>query len=168
MIKIGTMVSFATVYYHDNNDKHVVGVLPKMLEGKKTIMFGGPVPFGKLETEQALDFANMSNQLLEHVDQIFAIYCQDSYVTREFQRKTEAATGTQNIQFIADGNADFISKHFLSLDLSKHGLGLRSQRWAGIFNTRRELDFLKVDNFTRYNFTKPNYLLEYLKSNTLK
>lgn len=168
MISLGTSVSLSTVFYYDSKDNHKIAILPKLLDGKRTIMFGGPAPFSRLETEQAVEFSNLSDQLLEHVDEIYAIYCQDSFVTREFQRSIEAKTGKKNIQFLADGNGEFITRHFLSLDLSANGLGLRSHRWAGVFNPNRELVFFKLDNFTRYNYTKPNSLLEYLKTNPLK
>jgi peroxiredoxin len=99
--------------------------------GKKVVLFAVPGAFtptcsnnhlpGYLENHDAI--------IARGVDQIAVIAVNDHHVMGAWARFTG---GEGKILYLADGNGDFIRALGLETDLSKGGLGLRSQRFSMI------------------------------------
>ncbi|MDN5928413.1 MAG: peroxiredoxin [Hyphomicrobiales bacterium] len=99
--------------------------------GKKVVLFAVPGAFtptcsnnhlpGYLENHDAI--------IARGVDQIAVVAVNDHHVMGAWARFTG---GEGKILYLADGNGDFIRKLGLETDLSKGGLGLRSQRFSMI------------------------------------
>jgi peroxiredoxin len=99
--------------------------------GKKVVLFAVPGAFtptcsnnhlpGYLENHDAI--------IARGVDRIAVVAVNDHHVMGAWARFTG---GEGKILYLADGNGDFIRKLGLETDLSKGGLGLRSQRFSMI------------------------------------
>jgi peroxiredoxin len=63
----------------------------------------------------------------KHVDEIWCLAVNDGFVMAAWGRD-EKALG--KIRFLGDGSADFASKLGLEQDLTKHGMGVRFQRFS--------------------------------------
>jgi peroxiredoxin len=99
--------------------------------GKKVVLFAVPGAFtptcsnnhlpGYLENHDAI--------IAKGVDRIAVVAVNDHHVMGAWARFTG---GEGKILYLADGNGDFIRSLGLETDLSKGGLGLRSQRFSMI------------------------------------
>lgn len=99
--------------------------------GRKVVLFAVPGAFtptcsnnhlpGYLENHDAI--------IARGVDQIAVVAVNDHHVMGAWARFTG---GEGKILYLADGNGDFIRALGLETDLSKGGLGLRSQRFSMI------------------------------------
>ncbi len=99
--------------------------------GKKVVLFGVPGAFtptcsnnhlpGYLENHDAI--------LARGVDKIAVVAVNDHHVMTAWARFTG---GEGKIDFLADGNGDFVKALGLDIDLSVGGLGLRSKRFSMI------------------------------------
>ena len=99
--------------------------------GKKVVLFGVPGAFtptcsnnhlpGYLENHDAI--------LARGVDRIAVVAVNDHHVMAAWSRFTG---GEGRIEFLADGNGDFVKALGLDADLSVAGMGLRSRRFSMI------------------------------------
>lgn len=98
---------------------------------KKVVLFGVPGAFtptcsnnhlpGYLENHDAI--------LARGVDKIAVVAVNDQHVMAAWARFTG---GESKIEFLADGNGDFVKAAGLDIDLSAGGLGVRSKRFSMI------------------------------------
>ena len=88
------------------------------------------------------------------VDEILVTGVNDVFVMSAWAKATG---GKGKVTFLADGSADFAKAADMTLDLSKRGLGIRSQRYAAIVDDGKvkmlaveanpgEADLTKVEN----------------------
>ncbi len=103
----------------------------EFFSGKKVVLFGVPGAFtptcsnnhlpGYLENHDAI--------LARGVDRIAVVAVNDHHVMAAWSRFTG---GEGRIEFLADGNGDFVKALGLDADLSVAGMGLRSRRFSMI------------------------------------
>lgn len=147
-----------------NDDKvHVSGTVEEIFKEGRVLVFGGPAPFSRLDTQQAIEYQNLSEELLNAgIEEIIGVYCQDAFVMREFRNKVVAETGKDNITFWGDGDGSFVTGHGMSHDFTSQGLSVRSIRWAAVVQDG-VIEYIEVDEFSMIDKTKASALLEYLK-----
>jgi glutaredoxin/glutathione-dependent peroxiredoxin len=103
----------------------------EFFSGKKVVLFGVPGAFTPTCSNNHLPgyLENRDAILARGVDQIAVIAVNDHHVMTAWSRFTG---GEGKIEFLADGNGDFIKALGLDIDLSGGGLGLRSKRFSMI------------------------------------
>jgi len=160
--KIGESLDLGVVYRINSDGVAVSLKLKDITDNSRVVFFGGPAPFSRLDTEQAIMYANMTKEMLEYVDHVYAIYAQDFFVCKEFEKKILATTNTNDLIILADGDGFFIRNARLDYDFTYQGLGVRSQRWSAVVNNG-VIEYFALDDFSEINVTKPEDVLDYLK-----
>jgi len=80
----GSNIKNSVVYYIDSNKIHQHIRVNDIFTNKISVVFGGPAPFSKLDTEHAELYERFAQQLLDQgVEQVVAIYCQDAFVCKK-------------------------------------------------------------------------------------
>lgn len=99
--------------------------------GRKVVLFGVPGAFTPTCSNSHLPgfVENRDAILAKGVDAIAVISVNDHHVMAAWARFSSAEN---KIDFIADGNAEFVDAMGLSLDASAAGMGRRSQRFSMI------------------------------------
>lgn len=102
-----------------------------LFAGKKVVLFGVPGAFtpschknhlpGYVEQAEAIK--------AKGVDTIACVSVNDAFVLDAWAKQSGA---DGKVLMLADGNADYIKKLGLEIDLSKFGLGTRSKRFSAI------------------------------------
>jgi peroxiredoxin len=162
-IKIGDTLNLGTIYLLDDNRVHSFMRMGDITENKRVVLFGGPCPFGRLDTEQAIEYAKVSKELMQYVNMVYGVYVQDAFVCKEFQNKIRKETDTDIIVMLADGDAFFVRNYRLEHDFTNQGLGVRSGRWSAVVNNSI-VEYIAFDDFTCIDATHPKHILEFLKS----
>ena len=102
-----------------------------IFSGKKVILFGVPGAFTPSCHKQHLPGYVQQYDAIKAkgVDAIACLAVNDAFVLDAWA-KASGASG--KVQMLADGNADYVKKLGMELDLSGHGLGTRSKRFSAI------------------------------------
>jgi glutaredoxin/glutathione-dependent peroxiredoxin len=105
----------------------------ELCRGKKVVLFGVPGAFtGTCSTKHLPGFVELADEIKARgVDVVACTAVNDIHVLRAWGR--EHGTGTK-IQLLADGNGELARALGLELDLRPSGMGIRSQRYAAIFD----------------------------------
>jgi peroxiredoxin len=103
----------------------------EFFSGKKVVLFGVPGAFTPTCSNNHLPgyLENYDAILARGVDTIAVVAVNDHHVMTAWARFTG---GEGKIEFLADGNGDFIKALGLDVDMSAGGLGLRSKRFSMI------------------------------------
>jgi peroxiredoxin len=151
------------VYYIDRNKIHKNIQTSDIFSKRRIVVFGGPAPFSKLDTEQALLFEKASKEILAlGIDAIAAIYVQDAFVNEKFRQEISGQAGSDNLEYYADGDAFFSRGLELTHDFTFQGLGVRTGRWAAVVNNCIA-EWAAFDEYQIIDQTHPNKVLEWLK-----
>jgi peroxiredoxin len=150
-----------------NEDKvHVSETVEDVFKEGRILVFGGPAPFSRLDTTQAIEYQSLSEELLNTgLDEIIGLYCQDAFVMKEFRSKVVAETGKDNITFWGDGDGSFATGHGMSHNFTSQGLSVRTLRWAAVVQNG-VIEYIEIDDFSEIEKTKAISLLRYLKNET--
>jgi len=99
------------------------------LKGKRIVIFGVPGAFTPTCSAQHVPgfLANHDAIKAKNVDELWCISTNDGFVMAAWGQ-AEKAIG--KIRFLGDGSADLTKKLGLELDLTAHGMGVRSQRFS--------------------------------------
>jgi peroxiredoxin len=160
--RVGTRFDAGKVYFIDHERKHGEYVLTTFLAGRRVVMFGGPAPFSRLDTEQARDYAMLCSSITEAgVDMVYGIYVQDAFVCRAFEDKIDAEVGDNLLVLLGDGISSFVKEQNLEYDFTDYGLGKRMVRWAAVINDG-VVEYFVEDPFQEINLTSAKNLLAYL------
>jgi peroxiredoxin len=102
----------------------------EVFKGKKVVLFAVPGAFTPTCSKNHLPgfVAKASEIKAKGIDAIAVTAVNDPFVMGAW--KTTA--GSNDIEFLADGSADFAKAIGLELDASANGLGIRSKRYAMI------------------------------------
>ena len=163
-LQAGSRVEHGIVYKINEYDLHISKPVSEIVENKRVLIYGGPAPFGKLDTEQSLSYAAQSAELLKYVDGVLGIYCQDSFVMKQFDLHIKKQYPEHQIEFWADGDGFFIRNCGLEHDFTFSGLSVRSQRYAMVLNDR-VVEHVMTDDFQLIDKTSTENMLNWLKSN---
>jgi peroxiredoxin len=98
-------------------------------KGKKIVIFAVPGAFTPTCSEQhAPGYINAAEQFkAKGIDEIWCLSVNDPFVMGAWGRQLNAAG---KVRFIADGSGVFTKALGLEFDLTKGGLGVRSQRYS--------------------------------------
>ena len=160
----GAKMIFGTVYRILDNGIHDKFSIESLFANKRVLVFGGPAPFSKLDTQQAIEYAGLGADILKHVDVIYGIYCQDAFVMKKFAEHVEQAVPNSPVVFYGDGDAFFIKNHQLEHDFTFQGLGIRSGRYAFVVKNHI-IEHVALDEYQLIENTSAEELLKWLKSN---
>lgn len=155
----------AGTLYRIHEGAHIHVTTYDLLTNKRAVLFGGPAPFSRLDTQQAKDYAKLSEQMLAHVDAVYGVYCQDAFVMNQFTMHVEQYVPESKVLFYADGDAYFTRGHNLNVDFSNQGLSLRCGRYAMVVKDRK-LEKLFWDDYSVIDKTDPEKILEWLQNNS--
>lgn len=100
-----------------------------MTAGKSIVLFGLPGAFTPTCSAQHVPgYLELSDTLFaKGVDEIWCVSVNDPFVMGAWAREQGTAG---KIRMLADGSADFTKKLGLEFDLTKRGMGVRSQRYS--------------------------------------
>ena len=160
---VGQPVVTGIVYYINDNNLHSSIPVTELFADKRLVVFMGPAPFSRLDTEQACAYEKHSKEILaEGVDGIIGIYVQDAFVTKQFQDQTHRVAGSANVKLYGDGDGFFARGNNLVHDFTLSGLGQRSGRWAMVLN-KGIIEFVMADDYQLIDHTSAESILKYLR-----
>lgn len=163
-LAVGQTVDLGVVYRINPNGLHESVNIKDLFAGRRLLVFMGPAPFSKLDTEQAIEFERQSKQILaQKIDDIIGIYVQDAFVMKKYQEFVYESGGTNNVQFYGDGDGFFVKANNLSHDFTFEGLSTRCGRWAFIINDG-VVEYVTVDDYSVVETTGANSILKHLKN----
>ncbi len=133
-IKIGDRLPEATLSESTSFGEFCPGapdpvVVAEAAKGKRIVIFGVPGAFTPTCSAQHVPgFVKHLDELkAKKVDEVWCVATNDGFVMAAWGQ-SEKAIG--KIRFLGDGSADFTKKLGLELDLTAHGMGVRSQRFS--------------------------------------
>ena len=145
---------------HDN--KVISKSTSELFGGKTTALFAVPGAFTPTCSEQHLP--GFLNKIFEFrqlgINLIACIAVNDAYVMHAWAKHA----GIENeILMLADGSAEFTRAIDLTLDLTAHGMGLRSARYS-MFLQNTSVKLLNVEKNGGLNVSKAEVILEQIKT----
>jgi len=131
-IQVGDKIPSATV--QEMQEKGVTNIsTDELFAGKKIVVFALPGAFTPTCSNSHLPgYVVKSDELFaKGVDTIVCLSVNDAFVMNAWGTQQNA---DDRVRMIADGSADFTRALGLELDLTKNGMGIRSQRYAMVVN----------------------------------
>lgn len=160
------LVSSVVYFINEETKIHDSIAVSELISDKRVLIFMGPAPFSRLDTEQALEFESLSNDILSNgIDAIIGIYVQDAFVMKKFQEHIQQTAGSSNVKFYGDGDAFFVKANNIMQDFTFQGLSVRVGRWAVIVKNNIMEQVFTEDHPIVEN-TKASTILKYLKNET--
>ena len=100
----------------------------ELFKGKKVVLFAVPGAFTPTCNKNHLPgFVKNADAIkAKGIDTIAVTGVNDVFVMNAWKK----ATGSDDIEFLADGSADFAKAIGLTADLTERGLGMRSERYS--------------------------------------
>ena len=163
-LAVNQTLDLGVVYKINSAGIHESTTIKDLFAGKRLLVFMGPAPFSKLDTEQAVDFERQSKNILaQKIDGIIGLYVQDAFVMKKFQEYVHETSGTSNVQFYADGDGFFVKANNLTHDFTFEGLSTRCGRWAYVVNDGI-VEYVTVDDYSMIETTSSFNILKQLKN----
>lgn len=162
-IVLGTGMGPPHLYYIDTDGLHKSLTAGEVFNCERSVVFGGPAPFSRLDTEQAMAYEQFCQEFFDlGVKQVVGLYCQDAFVMQQFQKHVAEKAGTNQVKYFGDGDGFFATFYGLAVDFSYQGLGIRSKRWCAVieFGT---VQFVEFDEYQLIENTRPERVLEWLR-----
>ena len=166
MIAVGQNLPNATLYEFLNEASEGCAIGPnafevdKLTAGKKIVIFGLPGAFtptcsaqhvpGYLEQFDAIK--------AKGVDEIWCVSVNDPFVMGAWGRDLKVA---KKVRMLGDGSAELTQKLGLEFDLTKRGLGVRSQRYAMVVDNGM-VKHLVVEEPGKFDFSDAKSILQQL------
>lgn len=162
-ITFGTSLNQGTLYYINDAGLHShISVEDLFLNGR-TVVFGGPAPFSRLDSQHAEQFEIKVEDFKSlGIDKVVAIYCQDAFVCQKFREMISQKAQSDSLRYYADGDGGFIMNYGMSRNFTNSGLGVRSERWAAVV-TDGKVDYIEHDEFSVIDKTHPDNIIAWLK-----
>jgi peroxiredoxin len=162
----GQTIDLGIVYRINDESVHESVNISELFEKKRLLVFMGPAPFSRLDTEQAIDYERHSKDILDQkIDEIIGLYVQDAFVMDKFQEHVRNEVKSKNVKFYGDGDGFFVKANNLMHDFTCEGLSTRCGRWAFIVNDG-VVEYVTVDDYSTIDTTSPTSILKYLKNET--
>jgi len=135
MIAVGQKLPNATLYEFLNEETDGCAIGPnafeveKLVAGKKIVIFALPGAFTPTCSAQHVPgyVAQFDAIKAKGVDEIWCVSVNDPFVMGAWGRDLNVG---KKVRMLGDGSAEFTSKLGMEFDLTKRGLGIRSQRYA--------------------------------------
>jgi peroxiredoxin (alkyl hydroperoxide reductase subunit C) len=135
MIAVGQKLPNATLYEFLNEETEGCAIGPnafeveKLAAGKKIVIFALPGAFTPTCSAQHVPgyVAQFDAIKAKGVDEIWCIAVNDPFVMGAWGRDLNVG---KKVRMLGDGSAEFTGKLGMEFDLTKRGLGIRSQRYA--------------------------------------
>jgi peroxiredoxin (alkyl hydroperoxide reductase subunit C) len=135
MIAVGQKLPNATLYEFLNEETEGCAIGPnafeidKLVAGKKIVIFALPGAFTPTCSAQHVPgyVAQCEAIKAKGVDEIWCVAVNDPFVMGAWGRDLNVG---KKVRMLGDGSAEFTGKLGLEFDLTKRGLGIRSQRYA--------------------------------------
>jgi peroxiredoxin len=160
--KVGDEVGGGIVYNINLQDIHESKDVRSLFMNKRVLVFGGPAPFSRLDTQQAKEYAEFGQTLLDaNLDFVYGIYCQDAFVMKEFDNKIRKDFPNHKVDFFGDGDGFFTRAHQLEYNFTFQGLSMRSVRYAMIVNNCI-IEHVAIDEYQLIEQTSVSKILEWL------
>ena len=161
----GDDFALGVLYHLTDMGVHSSMKLIDIVKDRRLVFFGGPAPFSRLDTEQALSYASLAHKMMGKVDMVYGIYCQDAFVCAEFEKKIDEQLGNNALVLLADGDGFFCRSNNLENDFTYQGLSVRSHRWAAVIKNGK-VEYFVSDPYQVIESTRAEKILEYLDSNS--
>jgi peroxiredoxin (alkyl hydroperoxide reductase subunit C) len=135
MIAVGQKLPNATLYEFLNEEAEGCAIGPnafeidKLVAGKKIVIFALPGAFTPTCSVQHVPgyVAQYDAIKAKGVDEIWCVAVNDPFVMGAWGRDLNVG---KKVRMLGDGSAEFTGKLGMEFDLTKRGLGIRSQRYA--------------------------------------
>lgn len=161
-LSIGQTLDLGVVYKITPDQLHASVYIKELFADKRLVLFMGPAPFSRLDTDQATDYERLSNAILEkRIDKIIGLYVQDAFVMKKFQEQVHETAGSSNTEFYGDGDGFFVKANNLTHDFTFEGLSTRCGRWAMVVNNG-VIEHVVVDDYSEIKDTSAENILRYL------
>ena len=143
---------------------HISANVSDLFANKRIVLFMGPAPFSRLDTQQALAYEKASKELLsKNIDLVMGIYVQDAFVVKKFEEQIQTDAGSSNVKFYGDGDAFFVKANNIMQDFTFQGLSVRVGRWAVIVKNGI-IEQVFTDDYALIENTRASNVLKYLKN----
>src|SRR5438105_3582869 len=134
MIKVGDKIPEATLFESTGfGEACPLNPAPvsvtEATQGKRIVMFALPGAYTPTCSAKHVPgyLASFDALKSRKVDEIWCVSVNDGYVMAAWGKEQKALG---KIRFLGDGGAEFTKKLGLDVDLTKHGMGVRSQRYS--------------------------------------
>ena len=135
MIAVGQKLPNATLYEFLNEETEGCAIGPnafeidKLVTGKKIVIFALPGAFTPTCSAQHVPgyVAQFDAIKAKGVDEVWCVAVNDPFVMGAWGRDLNVG---KKVRMLGDGSAEFTGKLGMEFDLTKRGLGIRSQRYA--------------------------------------
>ena len=140
----------------------------ELFGGKKILVFSLPGAFTPTcSTFQLPDYEKMYDEFIEAgVDDIYCISVNDAFVMNAWAKQQ----GVEKVKMIPDGSGHFTRKMGMLVDKDNLGFGMRSWRYAAIFDSGKVVQFFpepgRDDNHPDdpYMISKPQHMIKEVKN----
>ena len=135
MIAVGQKLPNATLYEFLNEETEGCAIGPnafeidKLVTGKKIVIFALPGAFTPTCSAQHVPgyVAQFDAIKAKGVNEVWCVAVNDPFVMGAWGRDLNVG---KKVRMLGDGSAEFTGKLGMEFDLTKRGLGIRSQRYA--------------------------------------
>ena len=140
----------------------------ELFGGKKILLFSLPGAFTPTcSTFQLPDYEKMYNEFIEAgVDDVYCISVNDAFVMNAWGKQQ----GIEKVKMIPDGSGEFTRQMGMLVKKDNLGFGMRSWRYAAIFDSGNILQFFpeaaREDNCPSdpYGVSKPQHMIKEVKN----
>ena len=140
----------------------------ELFAGKKILLFSLPGAFTPTcSTKQLPDFEKMYDDFIKcGFDDIYCISVNDAFVMNAWGKQQ----GIEKVKLIPDGSGEFTRQMGMLVEKDNLGFGMRSWRYAAIFDSSKVLQFFpepgKEDNCSGdpYMISKPQHMIKEVKN----
>lgn len=161
MIKIGDKIPNANGFVMGASGIESIGT-SRLFKGKKIIFTGVPAAFSPTCSKMHIpSYLTKREEFNKYgVDSVICLSVNDAYVMYAWSKKLEVVG---RMIMLADSNAEFTNSMGFNIDLSGHGLGIRSNRFV-IVSEKSKVTYLAVEkDATKYDYTNVDSLINFLK-----
>ena len=140
----------------------------ELFGGKKILVFSLPGAFTPTcSTYQLPDYEKMYEEFKElGIDEIYCVSVNDAFVMNAWAKQQ----GIEKVKMIPDGSGDFTRQMGMLVEKDNLGFGMRSWRYAAIFDSGNVLQFFpepnREDNCSDdpYSISKPQHMIKEVKN----
>jgi len=164
ILRPGSRIDQGKIYRITADDIHRDFSIDSLTSNNRSIIFGGPAPFSRLDTQQAMEYASLTDRLLKYVNVVYGIYCQDAFVMKKFDEYIGKEYPNHGVVFYGDGDAFFARSYSLEHDFTHQGLSIRTGRYAMVLKNQI-VEHISLDDYSVIEDTSAEAILKWLESN---